>query len=205
MAIGTRTKRLGMALLASSAVAVIILASVSAEANRPTPSVAGTRVDNFALTDQHGVGHELYYYKSAPALVLFAHALDDAPSAQSQQAIESLRAGYEARGVVFLGLNSNVRDSFDAIAVSASTLKMPILKDEWQLAGRTLDLKTSADVLVINPKTWTVVYQGPADDKLRAAGSSQARLAHAVDALIAGKVPSTETIKAKGTPLAFPD
>lgn len=205
MAIGTRTQRLGMALLASSAVAAIIFASVSAEADKPAATVSSARVDNFALTDQHGVGHELYYYKSAPALVLFVHALNDVASAQSLQAIESLRADYEAKGVVFLGLNSSDRDSFDAVVTSVSNLKTPILKDEWQLAGRTLDLETSADVLVINPKSWSVVYRGPANDKLRAGGSSQVRLGHTLDALLDGKTPSPETIKVKGSPITFPD
>ncbi|HEX5006460.1 MAG TPA: hypothetical protein VFV70_05070, partial [Hyphomonadaceae bacterium] len=91
-------------LLAGAAAGVLAMA---ASANNSTPGLAGAKVDNFMLIDQQGIGHQLYYYKSNPAVVIVSHQPGDKASAKAIEAIEKLRAGYEAKGVVFFALDSS--------------------------------------------------------------------------------------------------
>ena len=64
-------------------------------------------------------------------------------------------------------LNSNLQDSREAIAAEAKEfgIDIPILMDSNQLVGEALGVTRTAEVFVINPKTWQVVYRGPLDDR----------------------------------------
>ena len=77
-------------------------------------------------------------------------------------------------------LNSSLKDSREAIQAEAKKAgyDAPVLMDGNQLVGESLGVTRSAEVVVVNPKTWTVAYRGAFD-----AG----RTAEALDALIAGK------------------
>ena len=65
-------------------------------------------------------------------------------------------------------LNSSLQDSREAIAEEAKEYgyDIPILMDANQLVGEQLGVTRTAEVFVIDPKTWKVVYRGPLDDRL---------------------------------------
>ena len=81
------------------------------------------------------VGYELYYYKHAPAVVIVSGALGDDASKKSATELAKLKAEYEAKGVVFMMLNSSLDDSRDEIIAKAKDLGVPMLADELQLVG----------------------------------------------------------------------
>ena len=56
----------------AAAVAAILSSAAGADA-----SLVGSKVDNFMLADQSGMGHELYYYTASPAIVLVTSADGD--------------------------------------------------------------------------------------------------------------------------------
>nr|MBP9235806.1 hypothetical protein [Hyphomonadaceae bacterium] len=77
-----RSHKLGL-LAFGLAGAASVMALVAAAAPSPIPSkasLAGTRVDNFMLADQTGMGHELYYFKEKAAVVIVTAAQGDAVS-----------------------------------------------------------------------------------------------------------------------------
>jgi len=195
---------LGAGLLAGLAAGGLMLA-MSANANDLSQDLSGARIENFTLTDQRGVGHELYYYKTAPAIVIITHALNDAPSAMTIAAVEKVRGEYEKKGVTFFAINSNSGDSHNAIVKGAASLGLPLLDDELQLVGRALGVTETAEVFVIDPRTWKVAYHGPVDGTLAEVTNPKASMASALDALLANKTPPVTHARVKGTPLTFPD
>jgi mono/diheme cytochrome c family protein len=159
-------------------------------------SLVGTRVDNFVLTDQAGVGHELRYHKKAPAIVIVTTAVGDPESDRALSALGALSPAYKAKGVEFLALNS--KDSRDAIIKAAAKSAVPVLADDLQLVGRSLGVSRTGEAFVVDPKTWKVVYHGPVEAK-------GAGLAAALDAVLAGKAPAVAAAPVNGAPIAFPD
>src|SRR5207342_1899144 len=82
--------------------------------------------------------------------------------------LRQIRDSYRTQGVEFLLINSNLQDDRDAIAKEAAEfgIDFPILVDDLQLIGESLGVTRTADVFVVDPKTWKLVYRGPMDDRL---------------------------------------
>jgi len=198
-----RSHKLGLfALGLAGAVSAIAL---SATAAPESVQLAGTRVDNFMLPDQSGVGYELYYYKHAPAVVIVSGALGDDASKKSATELAKLKAEYEAKGVVFMMLNSSLDDSRDEIIAKAKDLGVPMLADELQLVGRSLGVTKTGEAFVVNPKTWTVAYHGPVLESLAGKPTKNASVKAALNAMLEGKAPAVTEVSVKGKAIAFPD
>ncbi len=198
-----RSHKLG--LLALGLAGAVSAVALSATAAPETVQLAGTRVDNFMLPDQNGVGYELYYYKHAPAVVIVSGALGDDASKKSATELAKLKAEYEAKGVVFMMLNSSLDDSRDEIIAKAKDLGVPMLADELQLVGRSLGVTKTGEAFVVNPKTWTVAYHGPVLESLAGKPTKNASVKAALNSMLDGKAPSVTEVSVKGKSIAFPD
>lgn len=104
-------------------------------------ATVGNRVNDFELTDLNGLAHHLYYYSYAPAIVLSSRNTTVPTAANTSN-------------VVFFQINPN-----NTPAGGGGT----VLVDTNQLVSNALSLNKEGEVLVINPKTWNIVYRGPAD------------------------------------------
>ncbi|RAK59238.1 hypothetical protein DJ021_05190 [Phenylobacterium hankyongense] len=168
-------------------------------------------VDNFMLVDQDLGAHELYRLADARAIVIVTQG-DGCPIVRAMSpALKALKAAYAAKGVEFMMLNSNLQDTREAIQEEAKTYgyDMPILMDSNQLVGESLGVTRTAEVFVINPKTWQVVYHGPLDDRSDYGGAQKANVtpfaANALDDLLAGKAAIHEAgMQTKGCLIDFP-
>jgi mono/diheme cytochrome c family protein len=171
----------------------------------------GERVDNFRLLDQNGASNELYYHSDAKAVVLMAHGNGCDIVRQTLPALKELREKYRAQGVEFLLIDSNLQDDRDAIAQEAAEfgIDFPILVDETQLIGESLGVARTADVFVIDPKTWKLMYRGPVDDRLaygaQRPAATKSYLIDALDAVLAGKPVSVAQIDAVGCLVNLPE
>jgi hypothetical protein len=71
------------------------------------------------------------------------------------------------------------------------SINFPILLDTTQAVGKELGVERTAEVIVINPKTWQVLYHGPIDDRVtyerQKAKADHTYAADALDAALAGK------------------
>ena len=180
--------------------------SVAAESAAAQPTTVG----NFMLVDQNLQAHELYRMADKPAIVLITQ-MDGCPISRSQApAYKELEQAYAGKGVQFLMLNSAAQDTREAIQQEAKDagFDMPILLDQNQLVGETLGVKRTAEVIVINPKTWQVVYHGPVDDRSDYGGGQKPvehrYAADALDAVLAGKPVQQASLPAKGCLIDFP-
>ncbi len=172
--------------------------SAGAAASATATMAAPARVDNFMLVDQNLEAHELYRLADASAVVVVTQANGDAVVRALAPALKALKATYGARGVEFVMLNSSQKDSREAVIAEAKSAgyDTPVLLDGNQIVGESLGVTRSAEVLVINPKTWTVAWRGALDAKSAAA---------ALDAVIAGKPVQIVSVISRGAMIAFPE
>ena len=171
----------------------------------------GDRVDDFRLLDHHGASHALYYLSDARAVVIMAYGNGCGIVRQALPALKELRERYGGEGVRFLLLDFNLQDSRGAVAREAAefAIDFPILLDETQLVGESLNIRRTAEVLVVDPKNWTLAYRGPIDDRLaygaRKAIAKQHYLADALDAVLAGQTVAAPRIEAMGCLVNLPE
>ena len=125
------------------------------------------RIENFVLLDQHGDAHNLYYHRDKSAVVIMIQGNGCPIVRNALTDYKALRDTYADQGVHFMMLNANLQDQRSTILAEAEKfgIDMPILHDETQLIGESLNLVRTAEVLVIDPKNWQIVYRGPINDR----------------------------------------
>jgi mono/diheme cytochrome c family protein len=174
-------------------------------------AAAPLQVDNFMLADQDYMGHELYRLADAKAVVIVTH-MNGCPIVRAMTpALKQLRDAYKDKGVEFLMLNSALQDGHEAVREETADfgLDIPVLMDKNQLVGEQLGVTRTAEVFIINPKTWQVVYRGPLDDRIDYGGAQKANVvpfaANALDALMAGKPVQQAAMNTRGCLIDFPE
>ena len=181
--------------MASVALAGSILGLLAGSPSHGADS--GQRVADFQLSDQHYVGRRLYKMDDDKAVVLVSYAEGDPRFRADAPALAALKAAYGGKGVEFLIVDPRLGDTRAKLAADApaAALNIPVLFDYEQLVGESLGLNRSAEILVVNPKGWTVAFRGPVDSGL-------AR--RALDGLIAGQPVSLRPEAARGEAIAYP-
>ena len=150
------------------------------------------RVDNFVLLDHKGDAHDLYYHKNASAIVIMVQGNGCPIVRNALTDYKALRDQFATNGTQFFMLNSNLQDRRETIAAEAEKygIDMPILHDETQLIGESLDLIRTGEILVIDPKTWEIAYRGPINDRQvyerQKNKASEHFAADAINAVLAG-------------------
>jgi len=184
----------------------------SASAHAPgitNHSLPIAKVANFKLKDQSGKAYELYKMTDAKAIVLTMHTKGCPIGQQLTPDFKELQAKYEAKGVKFLMLNSNLYDTPAAIAEEMKSFgsTIPVLKDADQSVGEPLGVERATETLVIQPGTWKVLYQGPINDRVtygRArAKAEQQYVGGVVDAMLAGQSVTPSFVAPEGCILVF--
>ena len=141
----------------------MLLSAATAWALKP-----GERVENFRLLDHQGGSRELYYYSDAKAVAFMVQGNGCPIVRNAMPRFRELRDEYAAKGVQFFLINSNLQDHTATIAAEAEEFDydIPILIDDTQIIGESLNLVRTGEVFVLDPKTWTVTYTGALDDRL---------------------------------------
>ena len=173
-------------------------------------SIAAQHVDNFTLLDENGGAHKLYYLSDKQAVVLMVQGNGCPVTRAAWQKLKPIRTEFAGKGVEFLMLNSSLADDRAAIQAEAKKFgyDIPVLVDEAQLVGEALGVTRTAEVFVIDTRTWNVAYRGPVDDAVMKDGqSAPAKHAYLTDALrdvLAGKPVAVASRDVAGTPVVFP-
>ncbi len=174
-------------------------------------SAMPAKVDNFMLVDAQKLeAHELYRLADARAIVLVSTGVGCPIARAMTPALKALHDKYAAQGVEMMLVDSNLQDSREAIAAEAKEfgIDIPILMDSNQLVGEALGVTRTAEVFVINPKTWTVAYHGPVNDASDYGvqkGVSHEFASDALSAVLAGKPAMAATQASKGCLVDFPE
>jgi hypothetical protein len=156
----------------------------------------GDRIDDFRLVDHAGQSHQLSYLSDTKAVVLIAQGNACAANARTLPDIKNLRDKYAAQSVAFLMINSNLGESRDQIAATAGKqgIDLPILIDDTQLIGESLGLRHNGEVLIVDPRNWTLAYRGDAQNS-----------AAALEAVVAGTAVKAASTKVSGCEIKMPE
>ena len=169
------------------------------------------RVENFRLFDHEGGSHELYYHGDAKAIAVLVQGNGCPIVRNAMPRFKELRDEFAAQGVEFFMLNANLQDNRASIAKEAAKYgyDIPILVDDTQIIGESLDLIRTGEVFVVDPKTWTVAYHGAVDDRLTYENQKETASEHylrdALANLVADEPVALASTDALGCLINFPE
>ena len=161
----------------------------------------GAQAPDFELADTEGVAH---CPDGDPATVV-VFTCNHCPYALAwHERIMAAARDYAERGVRFLAINSNdadryPRDSYDAMKqrVAAERWPLPYLHDESQSVAHAYGAQTTPDVFVLDAQR-RLRYRGAPDSDYDDPSQNAAWLRGAIDAVLAGEVPSPAETKPIG-------
>jgi peroxiredoxin len=169
----------------------------------------GQHVANFTLQDEKGTPHELYELASKKAVVVMTQSNGCPIVRLAVPALREIRAHYEAQGITFLLLNPTLQDSRELVIQEAAEFHfdIPVLLDRSQKIGESWGVDRTAEVFVIDPKSWNLVYHGPIDDRLGYESQRpvhHAYLTDALDSVLANRPVSVASVISPGCLINFP-
>lgn len=169
---------------------------------------APTRVEDFALLDQHGRYHRLTAQADVPVVVIYAFA-NGCPIVRQDIAELNRLAGQFASTARILLVDAAIADDRASVATEANALAttVPVLLDPVQSVSRDLGFERTGEALVVTTKNWQIVWRGPLSDRLGyGAQKSEAGrnfLSEAITAAVAGKPGPSDAPAAKGCKITY--
>lgn len=167
-------------------------------ANAQIPKI-GSAVENFTLTDINGKSQSLDSLKGKNgAVVVFLSA--QCPVVRGyHQRINQIAADYQAKGINFIGVNSNASESLDWVRSNAAEYeyKFPVLIDKGNVLADKLGANVTPEVYYLDAKN-TLLYHGAIDNDRSGRNVSENYLRTAFDASLSGKKIERTTANAFG-------
>jgi hypothetical protein len=157
---------------------------------------ANERVGDFALLDHDGYFHHMAWYDNNKAIAFLVQGNGVAETERSLAAFAELKAKYEDQGIVFFMINplgeerAAVREQ-----VAAWGVDIPVLIDDVHAISENLGITHFGQAVVYNPRSFRVMYSGPAD----------ASLADALASVVADESISNASVAVNGREVTFPE
>jgi peroxiredoxin len=169
----------------------------------------GSHVADFTLKDQSGASHQLYALAGKKAVVIMTQSNGCPIVRLAVPALREIRERYRSQDIEFLLLNPTLQDSADAVQQEAEEFAfgMSVLLDPTQKIAEAWGVDRTAEVFVIDPKSWTLLYHGPIDDRLNYESQRPVHhpyLTDALDALLASKPVAVASVASPGCLINFP-
>ncbi|HEY2780060.1 MAG TPA: redoxin family protein [Steroidobacteraceae bacterium] len=170
----------------------------------------GAHVADFTLLDQAGKSHQLYALASKKAVVIMTQSNGCPIVRLAIPALREIRDSYEPKDIEFLLLNPTVQDTPDAVLREEAEFgfNMTVLLDRTQKVGEAWGVDRTAEVFVIDPKTWTLKFHGPIDDRLNYESQRPVHhryLTDALDAVLANRPIAVSSVASPGCLINFPN
>ncbi|MGH9821487.1 MAG: thioredoxin family protein [Pyrinomonadaceae bacterium] len=166
---------------------VVIAVFLCVAAGAQTPAT-GSRIENFSLSDINGKIQTLDDLKGKNgAVVVFLSA--QCPVVRGyHERINQLAAYYAARGISFVGVNSNSSESLDWVKANAVEygFKFPVLIDKNNVLADKLGATVTPEVFYIDAKN-TLLYHGAIDNDRSGRNVTEGYLKTAFEDSLAGK------------------
>lgn len=176
---------------------IVSLFAVSA-VNAQTPKI-GSVIDSFTLTDTTGKAQSLDSLKGKNgAVVVFLSA--QCPVVRGyHERINQIAADYQAKGINFIGVNSNVSESLDWVKsnIVEYGYKFPVLIDKGNVLADKLGATVTPEVYYLDAKN-VLLYHGAIDNDRSGRNVSESYLRTAFDASLSGKKVERPTANAFG-------
>ncbi len=172
-----------------SGLVVMLLASAASFGAAPE------RVGDFSLLDQKGYFHQMSYYDNHKAIALLVQSNGNKATAKAIAAFKEAQSKYGEQ-VKFFMINPLGTEQRGAVQkqIDQYSTDIPVLMDDTQLVSEAMGIDKTGEVFLLNPKSFRVVYRGPADKSF----------VTAIDEIVAGKSVTTAQVKTKGTTVKYP-
>ena len=179
------------------AILVAFVCVLSSESNAQG-LVIGAMAENFALPDTNGKSQSLNNLKGEKGtIVVFLSAQCPVVKAYNSR-INQIAADYEAKGIKFIGINSNATESLDFVKSHATeTYKFSVLIDKGNVLADTFGANVTPEMFYFNEKN-VLIYHGAIDNDKSGNNITINYLRDALDANLAGKAVAKTTANAFG-------
>ncbi|MBL4819954.1 MAG: redoxin domain-containing protein [Gammaproteobacteria bacterium] len=124
---------------------------------------AADRVGDFSLLDQAGYFHSMSWYDDHVAIAFLVQANDSEDTAKAIQPFSALKARYDSQGIEFMMINPMGRSNRDDVQAKLNEygIDVPVLMDDSQVISQAMGIDRTGEVLVYDPRSFTIVYRGP--------------------------------------------
>lgn len=147
----------------------------------------GATLENFKLKDTNGKILAFNDLKGKNgAVIVFVSAQCPVVRAYNER-ISKLAADYEAKGITFIGINSNSTESLETVkSHTAENYKFPVLIDEGNVIADKLGAMSTPEMFYFNGKN-VLLYRGAIDNDKSGQNTAPNYLSDAMDLTLAGK------------------
>lgn len=148
----------------------------------------GQKIENFTLTGIDGKEHSLSSLTGKNGAVLVWVSAQCPVVKAYNDRINAIAAEYEARGIRFIGINSNATESLEWVTSDAKEVgyKFPVLIDKGNVLADKLGATVTPEVYFVN-KEGVLLYHGAIDNDRSGKNIQDHYLKTAFDAALGGK------------------
>ena len=174
---------------------VLLLATAAANAQS---GKIGATVENFSMPDTNGTVRSLNDLKGkSGSVVVFLSAQCPVVRGYNDR-INQIAADYKAKGIVFIGINSNSTETLAQVKAHADEhYKFPVLIDKGNVLADKLGANSTPEVFYMDGKN-VLIYHGGIDNDISGRNVSETYLKAAFDASLDGKPIAKATTKSFG-------
>lgn len=168
--------------------ALIAFVSLGITANAQTAFAVGTTLEDFKLADTSGKEHSFNSLKGKNGTVLVFLSAQCPVVKSYNERINKIAADYEAKGIKFVGINSNATESLDWVKTNSAEVgyKFPVLIDKGNVIADKLGANVTPETFFFDAKN-VLLYHGAIDNDSKGVNISDNYLRTAFDSSLAGK------------------
>ncbi len=158
----------------------------------------GKTLENFKLPDTNSKMQSFNDLKGTKgAIIVFLSAQCPVVKGYNDR-INQLAADYKAKGINFIGINSNSTESLADIKThAAANYKFPVLIDKGNVLADQLGATVTPEIFYFNAEN-VLMYEGAIDNDRRGDNPTENYVRVALDSGISGKAISKQSAKAFG-------
>lgn len=158
----------------------------------------GTTFEGFNLPDTNGKMHSYKDLKGENGAVVIYLSIQCPVVAGYDDRINQLAADYEAKGINFIGINSNSTESNDAVMKhAAENYKFPVLIDKGNVLADQMGATVTPEIYYFNAKD-VLLYEGAIDNSRRGDNITDNYARRAFDESLGGGAVSVTSANAFG-------
>jgi len=147
----------------------------------------GTTLENFSLSDTDGKMHSFNDLKGKNGAVIVFLSAQCPVVKQYNDRISQIAADYQAKGINFIGINSNHTESLEWVKSNAAeNYKFPVLIDKGNVLADKLGATVTPEAYYFDAKN-VLQYHGAIDNDKSGKAITDPYLKTAFDASLAGK------------------
>lgn len=147
----------------------------------------GSKLESFKLTDTNGKEQSFDNLKGEKGTVLVFLSAQCPVVKGYNERISQIAADYAAKGINFIGINSNATESLEWVKTNASeNYKFPVLIDKDAVLADKLGASVTPEAYYFDAKN-VLLYHGAIDNDRSGKNITEGYLKIAFDASLAGK------------------